>query len=260
MENEDSLLQTLIQEDDITWQSIIYELVKTEQMDPWDVDISILSDKFMKMIDEMRETNLKISGKVILAATIMLRLKSARFIDVDLAQLEKLISSAEEYGDEFIEEIEEGLFMQDPKTGEKYAIFPRTPQPRKRKVSIYDLMDALSKVIDVSKRKNTPKIPVKKMEIPLKKFDINYVLKEVFVAVNAHYDSGKKSLKFSELTPSDRREDKISTFIPLLHLTNQRVTDLDQKEAFDDFSINLIRRGLKYEDLDKVAPDESQPL
>lgn len=256
MTQEDSLLQTLIQEDDITWQAMIQELVKTEEMDPWDVDIGVLAQKFMQMIEEMRETNLKVSGKVILAATIMLRLKSARFIDVDLAQLEQLISSAEDYGDEFIEESDGGVFVRDPKTGEKYSIFPRTPQPRKRKVSVYDLMEALGKVIDVSRKKNVQKVPVKKMEIPVKKFDINYVLKEVFYAVNQHFDSGKKTLTFSELTPSDRKEDKISTFVPLLHLTNQRVTDLDQKKAFEDFNILLLRKGLKFEDLDK-APDES---
>lgn len=258
MTQEDSLLETLMQEDDITWQSMIQELVKNEEMDPWDVDIGVLAEKFMQMIEEMRETNLKVSGKVILAATILLRLKSGRFIDIDLAQLERLISSAEEYGDEFIEEdTEGGAYVRDPKTGQKYAIFPRTPQPRKRKVSIYDLMGALEKVIDVSRKRAKQKVPVKIPEIPMSKFDINYVLKEVFTAVNTHFENGNSTLTFSQLAPSERKEDIIATFIPLLHLTNQRVTDLHQKAAFEDFNIHLIKKGLSYEDLSKVQEEES---
>ena len=256
MAQEDSLLQTLIQEDDITWQSMIQELVKNEDMDPWDVDISVLAEKFMQMIEEMRETNLKISGKVVLAATILLRLKSGRFIDIDLAQLERLISSAEEYGEEFIEEEQEGVFVRDPETGKKYSIFPRTPQPRKRKVSVYDLMNALEKVIDVSRKKAKQKKPAVLPELPKKSLDVNYVLKEVFSAINTHFDSGNSELSFSQLVNSDRKEDIISTFIPLLHLTNQRVTDLHQEEAFKDFDIKLLKKGLAYEDIENI--DEEQ--
>ena len=36
---QDKLYEMLINEDEITWQSIIYDLIKTEQMDPWDINI-----------------------------------------------------------------------------------------------------------------------------------------------------------------------------------------------------------------------------
>ena len=100
MSGEDNLFQQLVEQDDITWQVMIQELVKTEQMDPWDIDLSIISEKFLTFIEKMKETNLRISGKIILAAALLLRLKSGRFIDTDLVQLENLMN--EDY-DEFEE-------------------------------------------------------------------------------------------------------------------------------------------------------------
>ena len=40
----------LIQEDEITWQAIILDLVKTGELNPWDVDISILTFKYLDII------------------------------------------------------------------------------------------------------------------------------------------------------------------------------------------------------------------
>ena len=39
MKTEDSFFETLVQEDDITWQAMLHELVKTEEMDPWDINL-----------------------------------------------------------------------------------------------------------------------------------------------------------------------------------------------------------------------------
>ena len=50
---------------------------------------------------------------------------------------------------------------------------------------------------------------------------------------------------FSELIDSDRKEDKIATFVPLLHLTTQEKIDLYQKEHFGDIEITLIKKGGK---------------
>jgi len=38
---QDKLYEMLMNKDEITWQTIIYDLVKTGEMDPWDIDVSI---------------------------------------------------------------------------------------------------------------------------------------------------------------------------------------------------------------------------
>jgi chromatin segregation and condensation protein Rec8/ScpA/Scc1 (kleisin family) len=46
-----------------------------------------------------------------------------------------------------------------------------------------------------------------------------------------------ETIKFSELTPSSKKEDKIYTFIPLLHLVNSNKIDLEQNEHFGEIFI-----------------------
>lgn len=258
MNAEDNLLEQLMDNDDITWQSMIFELVKTEELDPWDVDLGNLAEKFISMITEMKETNLRISGKVILASTILLRLKSSRFIDTDLAQLEALISGMnQDWEDDDFEEFgEDGqLTLLSKKDRNKYKIYPRTPQPRKRKVSVYDLVSALETVIEKQKVKIRTRARKRdsseQSEVKITSRDINLVIKDVFQSVNFMCnDMNTKKLKFSDIVPSDSREDVVSTFLPLLHLTNQRVTDLEQEQAFEDFDIHLIKEGMTLEDLE----------
>ena len=78
---QDELLNILMQKDEITWQSLIYDLVKSEQMNPWDIDVSLLSKKYLETVKKLQEHNFFISGKVILASAILLKIKSVRSLD-----------------------------------------------------------------------------------------------------------------------------------------------------------------------------------
>ena len=73
---QDRLFEMLMQRDEITWQTIIYDLIRTEQMDPWDIDISLLTQKYIETVNKLQEMNFFISGKVLLASAILLRIKS----------------------------------------------------------------------------------------------------------------------------------------------------------------------------------------
>ena len=103
---QDKLYQMLMNEDEITWQTLIYELVKTEEMNPWDIDISQLCAKYIEAIQELQEHNFFISGKVVLAASILLKLKSFKLVDEDIADFDNLLFHREE--DLLSDEIEEG--------------------------------------------------------------------------------------------------------------------------------------------------------
>ena len=70
--------------DEVTWQSIIYELVKSEQMDPWDIDISLLTQKYIEILRSLKEHDFRVSGKVLLAAAILLKIKSTKLVGEEL--------------------------------------------------------------------------------------------------------------------------------------------------------------------------------
>ena len=40
--------QTFVFNQDVSWQEIIYDLINTEQLDPWDIDLAVLSQKYLK--------------------------------------------------------------------------------------------------------------------------------------------------------------------------------------------------------------------
>jgi segregation and condensation protein A len=244
---QEKIFSILFEQDEITWQSMIYELVRTEGMNPWDVDISLITQKFLEMLRKLKEMDFRISGKVVLASAILLKLKSNKLIEEDITALDSLMSSAEETPEEFLDELLSDDFLDDNKEEkEKPKLVPRTPQPRKRKVSVYDLVKALEKALVVEKRRPEPIREHKKITKPSKGKDISEVIKEVYANIQTHYNSKKikgPKLTFTDLIPSESKEDKIFTFIPLLHLENQRRIDTFQEMHFGEIEIELLKRA-----------------
>ncbi len=148
MQGHEQVFDILFNQDEITWQTILYDLVRTEQMDPWDVDISLLTKRYLEMIKKLKEMDFRVSGKVLLAAAILLKMKSNRLVG-DANQLEQMFAEPEaaELYDELEEEFQKLTRPETP------VLIPRTPQPRKRKVSIYDLVGALNKALEVKQRR-----------------------------------------------------------------------------------------------------------
>ncbi|HJN57278.1 MAG: ScpA family protein [Candidatus Woesearchaeota archaeon] len=235
MENHEKIFEILFNKDEVTWQSLLYELVKTEQMDPWDINVSMLTKKYIEIIKKLKELDFRVSGKVLLAVAILLKIKSNRLLNEDLSEFDRLLTESEE---ELLEELDLEEEQNYQGNAEKPILIPRTPQPRKRKVSIYDLMGALEKALEVKKRRVLNSIPPMNLEIPKKPKDITQIIKEVYGRIKSFFLNNKENkLTFSKLIPAETKEDKVYTFIPLLHLTNQRKINISQEEHFGEIEI-----------------------
>jgi segregation and condensation protein A len=243
--SQERIFSILFNEDELTWQNIIYDLVKSEGMDPWDIDISMLSQKFLDMLKKLREMDFRISGKVVLACAILLKIKSNKLVDEDILALDSLMSSVDDPG-ELLEELpaDSGKREREPIKG----LMPRTPQPRKRKVSVYDLIDALEKALEVESRRPVYVESKVKIKMPENMVDMGELIQETYQKVEAYYKDKQprecKRLTFTELIPSDSKEDKVFTFIPLLHLENQRKVDMYQEMHFGEIEIDLLKHGV----------------
>jgi len=237
---QEKLFNMLFEDDEITWQTMIYELVRTEQMDPWDIDLKVLSTRFLGMVQKLKKLDFRVSGKIILAAAVLLRIKSSRLLEQDLSELNRLIAMSEESEDDFYEELDGDYGDSAEIDQDKFKLIPRTPQPRKRKVSVYDLVEALQQALEVKRRRVRFNIPETKVEVPEKTKDISEVIKEVYVQIKEYFVTEKiQRLKFSQLVPGNKRDDKVFTFMPLLYLDNQRKIDLDQDEHLSEINISL---------------------
>ncbi len=226
--------------DEITWQSIIYELVKTEQMDPWDIDVSVLTQKYIDMLRTLKEHDFRVSGKVLLAAAILLKMKSNKLVGEDLSELDRLLIGVEEE----MEELGFDETSQILKPDEIPSLIPRTPQPRKRKVSIFDLVEALERALEVKKRRLLHSIPPLNLEAPKKKRDITQIIRDVYGKIKSFFLTTlfKDKLTFSKLLPSQSKEDKVYTFIPLLHLAQQSKIELVQETPFGEIEVLLKKK------------------
>ena len=240
MDPHDRIFSLLMSKtDEITWQTIIFDLVKSEQMDPWDIDISLLTQKYIEILRSLKEHDFRISGKVLLAAAILLKLKSHRLVGEELSELDRLLMGVEEGMEE--------LGFEEPghiaKLDEIPTLIPRTPQPRQRKVSIYDLVEALERALEVKKRRLLHSIPPLNMEAPKKKKDITEIIREVYIKIRTFFVSTiKEKLTFAKLLPSESRDDKVHTFIPLLHLAQQNKIELIQDVPFGEIQILLKKK------------------
>ncbi|MBI4439607.1 segregation/condensation protein A [Candidatus Woesearchaeota archaeon] len=231
---QEKIYEMLFEKDDVTWQSLLYELVKKEEMDPWNVDITALTKKYIEIIRELKAHDFRISGKVLLAAAILLRIKSNRLVGEDMLQFDRMLEEPSE-----IEDVLDTFGESYGKDEEHPSLIPRTPQPRKRKVSIFDLVEALEKALEVKQRRIIQRMPVI-MDAPVKVRDISEIIKEIYAKLRQVFLSNKvTSIRFSQLVPGESREDKVYTFIPLLHLSNQRKVELNQEMHFGEIDIAL---------------------
>ncbi len=234
---QEQLYNMLLKKDEITWQSIILDLIKSEQLNPWDIDISLLTKKYIEKIKQMQEANLFISCKVLLASAFLLRIKSYKLVTEEILNFDNKLNPPEEF-----EEIEE-LYQNAPFPNiEMPKLTIKTPLPRKRKVTLADLMNALQKALEVSNRKTLRRQLEAQInvQIPEKKIDITSLIMEVYNKITEFFKFDKKSkLTFTKLVNSKRKEDKVLTFIPLLHLDNQEKINLSQEQHFGEIYIDI---------------------
>ena len=59
-----------------TWKDILVELVKKNELNPWDIDIIDIVGRYIDVVKGLKVMDLRVPANIILAASILLRLKS----------------------------------------------------------------------------------------------------------------------------------------------------------------------------------------
>src|SRR4030042_683888 len=84
-------IHSLLFVEKIGWKEIIHELINTEQLDPWDIDICILTNRFLDKVRKLEEANFFISSQVLLAASLLLRFKSDILLNQYIPELDAVL-------------------------------------------------------------------------------------------------------------------------------------------------------------------------
>ena len=229
-------IQSLLFGDKLSWQSIIYDLINTEQLDPWDIDLSVLSLKYLEKIRELEEANFFVSSKVLLAASFLLRLKSEILLNRDIQSLDDVLLGKKEEKKYHQERIE----LDEDVPG----LIPRTPLPRFKKVTLQELMAALGHAIKTENRRINKVVLAKRLEmetsfsLPRKTANLQDQIKKVYERLNQVFENREERYPFTELA-GETSESRVATFIPLLHLDNQQKIWLEQEAHLDEIWILL---------------------
>ena len=237
------------------WQAIIYDLIHTEQLDPWDIDIIVLTDKYFEKVlelekeiadsDELEITDFYVSSKVLLAAALLLRIKSEFLLNRHIKSIDEILFGKKEdkkYILERIEIDEEDLPI----------LIPKTPLPRARRVTLTELINALNNAINTESRRIKREVSIKRAqkisEVDFPKFmkiDLKDRIKHLYARVLT-------SLKKKQLNPEkhmnkvgysvligNERQENLAIFLPLLHLSDTQRLWLEQEKHLDEIWIYL---------------------
>ena len=248
----------------IDWKEIIYDLINTEQLDPWDINITILTDRYLIKIQDLEETDFFVSSKVLFAAALLLRIKSEVLLNKHLKSIDEILFGGKEQKKYTLERIE--LDEEIP------VLVPKSPMSRVRKVTLQELMDALNKAITTENRRIKKEIVNKNalrevgISLPKRKFSIKNKIKQIYEKLFGHFEENKDSTKISFTDfVGESKEERIISFPSLLHLETQKKVWLEQEVHFEEIHIWLKEvyfkhKGDPYADLKQELEQKIEEL
>ncbi len=234
--DNDSVYGILV-DNEIGWQAILYDLINTEQLDPWNLDLVALTQKYLEKVRQLEEANFFISSNIILAASFLLRIKSDILLNTYIPSLDEILFGKKEgkkYTYERIEIDERELPL----------IYPKSPMPRMKQVTLEELMSALNKAITTENRRIRKEIVLRvarretEIVFPRMKVRIQDRIRQIYAKILSKFKQKKQRVPYSELALT--KEEKIAGFLPVLHLDNQQKVFLQQEKHYEEIYIWLF--------------------
>jgi len=140
MDEEEDIHEKLVNIiDKPTWKTILMDIVKSENMDPWNIDVGLLAKKYVEKINSMKKLNFRIPANAVLAAAIIVRFKS----DVWDLTPQSL----------FEEELEEQTEWEYVIDGKRVPELTPSRRITKRKVTIEELIKAVEDVMEKERKR-----------------------------------------------------------------------------------------------------------
>jgi segregation and condensation protein A len=213
-----------------TWREVLMELVESNSIDPWNIDIEKIANEYVQTIRKMKVMDLHIPANMTFAASILLRMKS-----------DTMVMFKEEY-----QETDEGLTAprQIPEVPELIPKFRLQPH---KKVTLTDLMDALDEAIKSTEQRALISTEMAApLDLVVVKEDIDEKIASAYklVASNISGDGVAEYSKLARLFGSERNAVS-DLFIPLLFLSQRKEVDIAQEQFFGEIMISLHQEDKK---------------
>ena len=220
---------------------LLLYLIKKEEVDIYEVNLTKLATQFLEYIEVMRQLDLEIAGEVLVMAATLMYIKSRELLPVeDRATPETEDDDGADPRWELIRQLVEYKKFKDA-AGQlqmleerQENVFARTPfQPsfeapaQQPEVSLFDLINAVNNILKrVSQREDARDVFEEKWTVSEKIAHLLQLLAE------------KTALRFSDLfAAATSRSEVVVTFLAMLELIRLRQLVAVQNEPFGEIEI-----------------------
>jgi segregation and condensation protein A len=216
--------------DQPNWKIILYDLVKSNEIDIWNVNLINLTDLYLEKIRTLKESNLLIPANALLAAAILLKLKAYSL----------KLSSTENNEEELKLVTDDNYVLSN-------SIDLNTPMRLKEgQVSLDELIDVIDVMMNTSTNKKNIERKIKEKKelefvLPKKTVDFSKRSASLYDEIKNNVDDYNMVL-FSKFTKEEKNSFHIveNYFIPLLFLVQDRKIDAWQEEFFSEIFIKML--------------------
>jgi chromatin segregation and condensation protein Rec8/ScpA/Scc1 (kleisin family) len=215
--NSEEIYQLILQ-GQIEWESLITTIIREEGIDPLNIDLGLLTSRFVEITNKLAKQDFIYYGKFIYVAAILLRLKSERLLD-------KLLNK------KYFLERKNAYIKSTPFS---ILLTPKMYLLRKKRITLADLIFYIKNSLRFIKIQQPIEFNFKLNEVKVAQTILNVqsILSELF----------KKSdvVLFSELTKGKEWKEVARTFISLLFLFHDSKIAMMQKEPMAEIEIRNV--------------------
>jgi chromatin segregation and condensation protein Rec8/ScpA/Scc1 (kleisin family) len=274
---EERIYVVATDKDSLDWKGFLYQLIHDEGLDPWNIDLGILTKRYLEAVKTMKFVDFDITGKFLTIAVFLLKTKAEHLVDKDLRGIDDQIAQVQIFEEdggfdnwETLEELDSHLEdLEKKRRRENYEIKVRNPIARKRKVNIFDLINLLEKTFKQSNKRKANFLQRNGDEFddggydgPMYEenpMDLATIIDNLHNSILEQLQQTAKHIHFSNFIRSEHSTlEVLENFLPLLYLHNQDKVYLKQKNHFDDIEIHHIDKVELPYDLNDFLVDDTK--
>jgi segregation and condensation protein A len=227
---------------------LLLYLVKKEEVDIWEVNLTRIATQFIEHVELMRELDLEVAGEFLVMASSLMFIKSRELLPVDQQVQAEGEEEEEDPRWELIRRLVEYKKFKDAagqlqtREHEQENTYPRMPgkpedgfeaPPPKSEVSLFDLINAVSQVLARFQQRAGPR------EIYEDKWTVSEKIEHLRRRI-----ADQPRFRFSELFEhTTSRSEVVATFLALLELIRLKVLAVVQSAAFGEIEIQRAGAG-----------------
>jgi segregation and condensation protein A len=250
--NPESIINSPIEE--LDGIEVLVQMAKQGKIDPWNIDIADIADKYMLHLAESKSNNLRLSGRALFFLAVLLKLKSNILVGLDPMQFEVQEEVNPEYDESDDSRFSDDLYYQDYYADNVIPIEDiikrRTSVKlnRNRIVTLKDLIRQLEFYEQLDK-KQAVKNSLERAKRRVRSYANMSADDIINLAHEEYIESSVKILHENLVKIFEKEEkvelntltllglDKISAYIALLFLSAESEFDLEQEEFYSDLYV-----------------------